>query len=371
MKQHDISQLIEVSRRYGSDERYVLLGGGNTSYKTDDVMYVKASGHALSNIDADGFVAMSMTRLMAIWDKSYAEDKEEREKAVLIDMMAARNDGETARPSVEALLHGIIPFRYVVHMHPAMVNGLTSSRSGEEAVHTMFPSAIWIPLVNPGYILAKTVREAQMLYAQSHTRPVAVIFLQNHGVFVGADTVEEINQLYEEIMGTLDRYIIRKPIFTSQKIDKARVALVQEAMATFYTVTEVPTVLKNLALANRITDKEAFYPISSAYTPDHIVYSGFAPLWIEESVFETPDTVSALLAEMEEFKLTNGVPAKIIVVQNTAAFATSEAAMTLFIDTIKVAAFTESFGGPRFMDDDQIDFIRNWEVESYRARMNT
>jgi hypothetical protein len=43
--------------------------------------------------------------------------------------------------------------------------------------------------------------------------------------------------------------------------------------------------------------------------------------------------------------------------------------MTLFLDTLKVATFVESFGGPRFMDDDQIEFIRNWEVESYRSKL--
>ncbi len=58
---------------------------------------------------------------------------------------------------------------------------------------------------------------------------------------------------------------------------------------------------------------------------------------------------------------------KVIAVQDVAVFAVSDKAMALFIDTIKVAAYTESFGGPRFMDDDQIEFIRTWEVEKYRA----
>lgn len=371
MKQHDITKLVEASRRYGADARYVLMGGGNTSYKADDVMYVKASGHALSNIGPDGFVAMSLPRLMKIWDKSYAEDTDEREKEVLADMMAARCDGETARPSVEALLHAIIPFTYVIHLHPALVNGLTSSQSGPDAAKNIFPEAIWIPLVNPGYILAKTVREAQILYNKSHEKPASVIFLQNHGVFVGANSLKEIDKIYANMMKQLDAYIIRKPIFTGVKVNHERVKLVQRAMATFNTSKETYPMVLNRELSNRITNKEAFYSISSAYTPDHIVYSGFAPLWVEESVFASSNPVEAMIAKMEAFKATHSVPAKIIVVQNTAAFATSEAALILFLDTLKVAAFTESFGGPRFMDDDQIDFIRNWEVESYRAKMNT
>ncbi len=90
MADHDISTLIEVSRRYGADARMVLLGGGNTSWKTDSVMYVKASGHALGTIGRDGFVAMSMDRLQAIWDKQYPTVPEQREKQILEDMMESR-----------------------------------------------------------------------------------------------------------------------------------------------------------------------------------------------------------------------------------------------------------------------------------------
>lgn len=74
MSRHDISDLINMSRIYGSDTRFVLLGGGNTSKKIGDVMYVKASGYALSDIDSDGFVAMSLPKLRAIWEKCYSDD---------------------------------------------------------------------------------------------------------------------------------------------------------------------------------------------------------------------------------------------------------------------------------------------------------
>jgi hypothetical protein len=60
---------------------------------------------------------------------------------------------------------------------------------------------------------------------------------------------------------------------------------------------------------------------------------------------------------------------KTVVVQNTGVFTFSENALALYLDTVKVAAYTESFGGPLFMTDEQIDFIRNWEVEKYRARV--
>ncbi|MDD3366617.1 MAG: class II aldolase/adducin family protein [Sphaerochaetaceae bacterium] len=367
--QHDITELLEVSRRYGSDARYVLLGGGNTSLKIDDVMYVKASGHALANIDASGFVAMSLPRLEAIWNKTYPEDPTQREKEVLADMMASRSDGETARPSVEALLHAIIPFRYVVHLHPAIVNGLTCSQSGKTAAARLFPEALWIPLVNPGYILAKTVRDAQAEYKKKNAKDASLILLQNHGVFVAADTIQEIDQCYKDIMDILQRSIVRKPIFTVVKPNAAHVALVQKAMQTYYGGKQPYPIIANRELSTRLSNLESFASISSSYTPDHIVYSGFAPLWVDKTVFFAKDTVSVLIELFKNFEIEHGVPAKIIAVQETAVFAINEAALLLFLDTVKVAAFTESFGGPRFMDANQINFIRNWEVESYRANM--
>lgn len=371
MSKHDISDLIAVSRRYGSDTRFVLLGGGNTSRKIDDVMYVKASGHALATIGEDGFVAMSLPALNAIWDKSYPKNSADREKVVLQDMMAARCEGETARPSVEALLHSLIPFTYVVHMHPAMVNGLTCGQSGKESMEKLFSDALWIPLVNPGYILANVVRDAQEGYKKQFGNPPSMIFLQNHGVFVAADTIEEIDRIYAQIMEKLNHSIIRKPNFTEVKVDNERLEEVQKSMKIFYGEKNEYPLIANREISNRLVDQKSFSSIASAYTPDHIVYSGFMPLWVDESVFEDENPAEAIVNLVKGYESENGVPAKVIAVQNTAVFATSEAAMELFIDTVKVSVFTESFGGPRFMDDDQIQFIRTWEVEQYRSKMHS
>ena len=118
----NLDHLIDISKRYGSDSAYVLLGGGNTSMKADGVLYVKASGHALGSIDAGGFVRMDLAKLDQIWHKQYSSDDQKREDEVLADMMACRLEGEVSRPSVEALLHALLPFTYVVHLHPALVD---------------------------------------------------------------------------------------------------------------------------------------------------------------------------------------------------------------------------------------------------------
>ena len=54
----DIEKLVEVSRRYGSDDRFVIAGGGNTSFKTAEKLWVKASVHALATIGEEGFAVL-------------------------------------------------------------------------------------------------------------------------------------------------------------------------------------------------------------------------------------------------------------------------------------------------------------------------
>ena len=82
--------LVEYSNRYGKNPAYVLAGGGNTSYKTGDTLYVKGSGTSLASITADGFVRMNRAALAAIWEKTYSDDQAKREAEVLADMMSAK-----------------------------------------------------------------------------------------------------------------------------------------------------------------------------------------------------------------------------------------------------------------------------------------
>ncbi len=354
-----IAPLIAESQRYGSDDRFVLLGGGNTSKKEDGVLYVKASGSALATIESSGFVKMDLARMEGIWEKTYSSDDDEREEEVLKDMMACRLEGELSRPSVEALLHALLPFTYVVHLHPALVNGITCSVEGERAIQRLFPDALWIELVKPGFILAKVVRERLALQNKATGKSSSVIFLQNHGVFVGGESLQEIAHTYEQMLSTIEAELGRKPDFTPLAMDEKRKQAVVASLEEL-TGEKILSAL-NQELARYLASEEAFAPVASSFTPDHIVYSGFKPLWVGEG-----ESVSTAFGEYERLY---GNKAKIVCVQNTGVFSIGEQPLPLFLDTVKVSVYTESFGGPLFMDDAMIDFIRNWEVEKYRSSL--
>ena len=118
----NLEELVELSNRYGSDPSFVLAGGGNTSFKTADALWVKGSGTALSSITEDGFVRMDRERLSDIWRVEYSSDPDKREAEVLASLMNARGAGEeNKRPSVETLFHDLFPQSFVLHVHPSVV----------------------------------------------------------------------------------------------------------------------------------------------------------------------------------------------------------------------------------------------------------
>ena len=106
---NQLNALAEMSNKYGADPRFVLAGGGNTSYKSADTLWVKGSGTSLATIKAEDFVVLERALLGKMWTNQYPADEAERENAVLSDMMYARARGEVRRPSVETLLHDLFP----------------------------------------------------------------------------------------------------------------------------------------------------------------------------------------------------------------------------------------------------------------------
>ncbi|MDR0624706.1 MAG: class II aldolase/adducin family protein [Treponema sp.] len=372
-----LQELSAISQFYGSNPDYVIAGGGNTSFKDRDFLYIKGSGISLARVEVRDFVKMDRAKLGQIWEKSYPPDPDRRESAVLADLMAAKCPGEERkRPSVETLLHDLLPFAYVIHTHPALVNGLTCSRGGEAASRELFSGdSLWIPSINPGYILSREVKKAAAAFKEVRGKDPDIIFLQNHGVFVGADTVDGVKALYKRIMETLNRKILRKPDLTqraaafgiSEKLGGELCRLAEkENRAPWFFHFE-----RNAEIARFVKDRRSFTPVSSAFTPDHIVYAGSEPLFIED-----PEDPGSPAGDWEKYREKTGRLPKITACQGLGIFGlgnsekNAETAVELFIDTVKVAVYAESFGGGRFMDDDQIDFINNWEVEHYRAQQS-
>ena len=208
MKQ--IEDLIAISRKFGQDSRFVIAGGGNTSYKNEDKLWVKASGHALATITENGFAILDRSLLNPMGEKAYSNDTVLREEQVKNDLAIACLTKDR-RPSVETSLHNCMGFAFVVHLHPTLVNGLMCSVNAESACKELFPEALYIEYTDPGYTLFKKVYDRIKAYKAANGKEPQVIFLQNHGIFVGGNTTAEIEVIYSEIIGKLEGKVAALP----------------------------------------------------------------------------------------------------------------------------------------------------------------
>ncbi|MDR1352292.1 MAG: class II aldolase/adducin family protein [Treponema sp.] len=369
-----LAELVEISRFYGSRAGYVMAGGGNTSFKDRETLYVKGSGTSLGTIEAGGFVRMDRKKLALVWEKKYSDNADEREQAVLAGLMAARSPGEESkRPSVETLLHDLLPFSYVVHTHPSLVNGLCCSKDGEARAAEFFDGeAVWIPSCNPGYVLSSLVKAALGAYRSRTGKDASIILLQNHGVFAAADSTDGIKAIYGRVMGVLEKHIKERPDFSGRASEYGNSGETAERLARLAGGNSVAVFERNNEFARLVEDASSFYPVSSALTPDHIVYSGSAPLFINAADLSPAPGLEALWKD--HLEKTGRVP-KIAAVQGLGVFGIGDSekaarlSLSLFADTATVSRYALSFGGVLFMSQDKIDFINNWEVEQYRAKI--
>jgi len=369
-----LKKLVKMSNRYGRDEEYVLAGGGNTSFKENGVLYVKGSGAQLSDIEAKQFVAMDMKKLLKMVEKEYpaSMSNSEREEKALADMMAAKLPGEEEkRPSVESILHAMFPYKFVLHVHPPLINGLTCSINGEKVFNELFgDKAVWIGLTKPGLVLAQTCSKVFAGYAEKTGSYPQIAILQNHGIFVAADTVKEIDKLMAFVVDTIKNNIKEFPDFNDVEYDKSLADIATAKFRELYSdkdnETAVVLFCTNKQVQKLLSDKEAFKPVSKPFSPDHIVNCKDEPLFIEADA----DTE----AEFNAYKAKKGYNPKIAAVRGLGFFAMSEnqrnaeRAKALFLDSIKIATYAKSFGGANPLDDEFTDFILNWEVEAYRSK---
>ena len=366
MYSNQLAALAAMSNEYGKNPEYVLAGGGNTSFKSADRLWVKGSGTSLATIKPEDFVVLERPLLGAMWSKTYPENEEDREADVLKDMMYARVRGENRRPSVETLLHDLFPQSYVLHVHPTLVNGLTCSVEGEKAMKRLLPNAVWVDACKPGYILALACKQVMDAYKAEKGKDVEVLFLQNHGIFFAADTVEAIDALAENVMNTLKGAVSRELALEESDFDVEKVVAISPVLRMLYGENQPATV--KFTVNPEIL---AYDPATKSLSPDHIVYAKAKQLVLPEDV--TQDQVKELFLA---FTAENGYKPKIVFAKGLGMFScgnTIQEAVTaqeVMLDAIKVVAYAKSFGGVSVMPDFLIDFIVNWEVESYRSKVS-
>ncbi len=371
---NNIQDLINVSRFFGTNPLYIIAGGGNTSYKNEDKVWIKASGSSLASIEEDGFVCLSRAGLKEISKKNYSKDSSTREEEVKADLHNAILYPKEKRPSVETSLHEIMAYPFVVHTHPTLVNALMCSVNAKQLCGELFgQDVLFVEYTDPGYILFKKVMDKIEAFTSKKGFSPKVIFLENHGIFVAGDTTEEIKAAYENISKRLNEKLVTElPDHARNNLQHMLVDMINDVYPG--EVRMIARGFSNDLIKWFVKDAQSFDKVAVSYTPDNIVYcKAYYPF------IEVPGNEDEVLdythKVLNDFKRKHGYAPKVIGLKGQGIIVVEEneksvnTVYEVILDMFKIGFYAESFGGPKPMTEAQITFIDNWEVENYRRKI--
>ena len=284
----DLALRVYTSRLLGAESSLVLHGGGNTSVKSsvtnlfgeeEPVIYVKGSGWDLETIEAAGFAPCRMQPLLALARLETLSDPQ-----MAAELRKSLTDVSAPAPSVEAILHAILPARFVDHTHADAILTMTNSPGGEQRVRELFADRlVYIPYVMPGFKLARLC--AEMFPAQAGRNTVGMLLLK-HGLFTFGETARESYERMIELVSLAEGYLAKRgasaPVAKAPHTDKAlrtEIAALRKAVsdtAGSPMILSVHTDAEALAFANRPDVQEISQ--QGPATPDHVLRTKRLPL---------------------------------------------------------------------------------------------
>ena len=378
---HPGSPLLEVSHRYGADPAFVLAGGGNTSAKHETRLWIKGSGHALATIGPDGFVELDREKLQAMLAADWPTDPKAREALFVERVMASRVYPELKqRPSVESLLHHLMPESLVVHTHPGAVNALTCCARGEELAKELFGhDVLWQPYVDPGLILAQSLSQALNHYRAAHGgRAPSAIFLANHGLIVGGEDVDSVAQASDRIVSTIQDRL--KAFATKDAVtttDKNLLRIYSDVLATCHPELSIASDDSESVRWLVNTEKGVAAAMGGPLTPDQIVYCRSVPLFIDAPSSDAEQVAQQWADAWRAYETLHGFAPWVAIVAGAGVIAFRESAKlaeitkAVYADATRVYHDASRLGGIRHLGARDRKFIEEWEVEAHRRSVMT
>lgn len=279
----DLEFRVYTSRLLGGDSTLVLHGGGNTSVKSivdgEEILYVKGSGWDLATIEAEGFapVKLDVLKQMATLVQLSDSDMVSQQKEAMIEKSAPN-------PSVEAILHAIIPFKYVDHTHSDAVVTISNTENGLDFITEIYTNYLVIPYVMPGFILAQTIfNELKKIDWEI----CEGIILLNHGIFTFDNDPKISYEKMIEAVTKAEEFLDKNALLVLEKyipkstlnIENLKLLISKEkGYEVFIKVNQSPLALHYASQRNlNLIAKRG------VLTPEHIIRTKRNPMIIEDN----------------------------------------------------------------------------------------
>jgi len=383
----ELARRVYTSRLLGLDKSLVLHGGGNTSVKIvdrnafgedEEILYVKGSGWDLEKIEAGGFAPVQLAHLQRLARLPTLSDP-----AMVNELVTHTRRASAPVPSVEAILHAILPYKYVDHTHADAVIAVTNSAGGAARIREIYgDSVVVIPYVMPGFDLARLCAEQFPL--QAGPRTIGMVLL-NHGIFSFGATAQESYDRMIELVGRAESYLqhhraweiesVATPAPAPAALELARLRKEIADVAGFPVVVSRHSDPQSMAFVSR-TDLNQISQHGPA-TPDHVIRTKRLPL-LGRNVQSYADDYRAYFAAYEPLakerkKMLDPAPRVVLdpaLGMCAVGRSAKDAAIVaeIYSHTMQIIARATALGGYAALPAAEIFAVEYWDLE--QAKMN-
>ena len=309
--------------RSGGDQDLVLHGGGNTSVKApfkdifgNDIpaLYVKGSGWDLASIEKEGFAPVRLDTMLEVPKLPSLSDTE----LVMVQKQACLVPNAPA-PSIESMLHALIPYTFVDHSHSDSVCLLTNTPDAKQIIAEVYgPNALVVDYCIPGFVLAKKVSE--MVQGADWSK-IEVIILLNHGIFTWGNDAKTSYENMIKMVNKAEDYMKQKQAYFESlgngsaerpQLDTKGLAELRKEVSK---AAGVPMVMKS----NNSYEAEVYSKLPNleevsqkgTLTPDHIIQTKRTPAIvkdIEAGSAAIPQDIAKFVSDYKQYFDRNKTP---------------------------------------------------------------
>lgn len=327
----------------GQDSTLIQGAGGNTSYKENDILWIKASGTQLAQAQSDDiFIPLSLSQtqeLIIAGDSNYSK---------------AKISDSPLRPSIETPLHALMPHKIVIHVHSVDVIAIAVLKNAPEKFKSYLKNLnwAWIPYVKPGPELAEKISQ----YFQNNAM-ADILVLGNHGLVIAGNSLEEVNARLNQVLKRLE--ITIRPFQPSKKAFHN----------TLYNIFYNDCLLRNYILSDEhkelqflAHDDLALHFMEKKWVlyPDHAVFLGGVPPLVlpqetAEAFFERINTHPAFIV----------VPNQGVLIKKDI----SQDVLVMLFCYIAVLRRILSYDDVVSLSQEAVMELLNWDAEKYRQSL--
>ncbi|PLA74614.1 oxidoreductase [Hydrogenovibrio sp. SC-1] len=383
---NDLEMRVYTSRLLGNNPNLVMHGGGNTSVKStvngEDILYVKGSGWDLETIEPAGFAPVKMSTLLSMAQQDHLSDTD-----MVAQQRQAMINPEAPNPSVEAILHAVIPFKFVDHTHADALVTISNTPNGKTILQKIYGDRVlFVPYVMPGFILAKAVYEQTKDLDWSQYDGMV---LEHHGLFTFSDSAKTAYDKMIELAGLAENYLLENtqlpnPLpsegVTESYLSKLTSAVAQikcpEAPETILAMVNPFSIAKALAQRDLSVLKQA-----SVLTPDHIIRTKQKPLILSGDEALIDEELQAYITAYQRYfdqyqtgeTCLNPAPNYVIIQgEGSLAFGKTEKEVSIIQDinnhTFEAILRAQDLGGYVPLSDAELFEMEYWELEQAKLK---